>query len=83
LAPSHENDACNEQEREEEQSVPEYPPGVEGPPEKDVAQRFIDQVGQDGPESTEADEPPVIQMFGDREAQDEAEEQVAGNEHSS
>ncbi|KUL00226.1 MAG: hypothetical protein XE10_1504, partial [Methanoculleus marisnigri] len=34
-------------------------------------------------ESGEADEPPVAQAVGDREAQDEAEEEVAGDEHSS
>lgn len=77
------DDARNREEREKEQPVPEYSPGIEGACKKNVADRFIDEVGENCPESTEADETPVVQASGDREAQDEAEEEVAGDEHFS
>src|SRR5690554_1531274 len=63
--------------------MPNYPPEVERLRKQDVAHRFIEQVGEDGPQGREADKPPVVQAVGDRQAQDETDKQVAGDKHPS
>jgi len=81
--PPFENGACHKEERKEEQPVREYPAGVERLREQDVTHRFVDQVGEDGPEGGETDEPPVAGAPRDRKAEDETEQEVAGDEHPS
>ncbi len=61
--------------------MPEQPPGVECFGKKNVTDRFVDQVGEDSPESGKTNQPSIVQVSGECKAQDQAEEEVAGDEH--
>jgi hypothetical protein len=75
------DETCHEEDEDEEQPVPEETTGVKGLRKQDVADRFIEKVGDYSPESGEADEPPLARATGKRETQHEAEKEVAGEEH--
>ncbi len=73
--PNHEQD---EQERER---VRHEPAVVDGGREQEVAERLVDQVGQDAAEKAGRDQPPVACRPGEGEGDRGPDEEVAEDEH--